>query len=289
LTPGDGERTARISVVINTLNEEVRLPSALRSVRDWVDEIVVVDMHSDDRTVEIAEAFGARVFAHERIGYADPAREFALSKATGDWILILDADELIPPRLARRLTDVAMGEEADVVDIPRLNYLLGKPLAWTGWGPTQDRHQRFFKKGWIEATSDIHAYLRLREGARVLELDPADGLYLVHFNYLDVAHFIEKLNRYTTIEAAAKSGNPRPPGRTRVIVATVREFRDRFLRYKGYRDGWRGFYLAGLMAFYRFAVYAKAQELRSVGTREDVERMYDSEAERWLNEQDADR
>jgi (heptosyl)LPS beta-1,4-glucosyltransferase len=284
LTSADGVKAKRISVVINTLNEERRLPYALRSVREWVDEIVVVDMLSDDKTVEIAKAFGARVFAHERLGYADPARAFALARATGDWILILDADELVPPRLARRLRDVATTDEADVVDIPRLNYLLGEPLAWTGWGPSQDRHQRFFRSGWVEATKDIHAYLHMREGARVLRLASDDGLALVHFNYTDVAHFIEKLNRYTTIEAVGRAGSRRQVRQARAITATLREFKDRFLRYKGYRDGWRGFYLAGLMAFYRFAVYAKEQELKSIGTREDVERTYDAESERWLGD-----
>jgi glycosyltransferase involved in cell wall biosynthesis len=77
-------RRATISVVINTLNEEHRLPFALRSVRDWVDQIVVVDMHSDDGTVAVARDFGAQVFMHERLAYADPAREFALAQATGD-------------------------------------------------------------------------------------------------------------------------------------------------------------------------------------------------------------
>ena len=277
-------RAERISVVINTLNEERRLPYALRSVQDWADEIVVVDMHSDDKTIEIAEAFGARVFTHERVGYADPARAFALARSTGDWILILDADELVPPRLARRLRDAVNADEADVVDIPRLNYMLGEPLAWTGWGPSQDHHQRFFRKGWIEATSDIHAFLRLREGARILELTPEDGLALIHFNYVDVAHFIEKLNRYTTIEAVERARTRRRLTRLRATAATIREFVNRFLRHRGYRDGWRGFYLAGLMAFYRFAVHAKAQELASVGTREDVERLYDAEAERWLTD-----
>ena len=96
MTSDDGVKAQRISVVINTLNEERRLPYALRSVQDWVDEIVVVDTHSDDKTVEIAEEFGARIFTHERVGYADPARAFAFARATGDWILILDADELVP-------------------------------------------------------------------------------------------------------------------------------------------------------------------------------------------------
>jgi (heptosyl)LPS beta-1,4-glucosyltransferase len=172
-----------------------------------------------------------------------------------------------------------------VVDIPFLNYLLGKPLAWTGWGPSQDRHQRFFRRGWVETTSDIHAFIRMREGARVLRLASDDGLALVHFNYTDIAHFIEKLNRYTTIEAVGRAGSRRRVRRVRVIAATIREFTDRFLRHKGYRDGWRGFYLAGLMAFYRFAVYAKEQELTSIGTREDVERLYEAEAERWLSDQ----
>jgi (heptosyl)LPS beta-1,4-glucosyltransferase len=288
VTSDDGAKAARISVVINTLNEERRLPYALRSVQGWVDEIVVVDMHSDDRTVEIAEASGARVFAHERLGYADPARAFAIAKATGDWILILDADELVPPRLARRLRNVAAANEVDVVDVPRLNYVLGEPLAWTGWGPAQDHHQRFFRRGWVEATGDIHNFLRMREGARVLRLAPDDRLALVHFNYTNVAHFIEKLNRYTTIEAAGRAGSRPRVTRARVVAGTVREFTNRFLRHKGYRDGWRGFYLAGLMAFYRFAVYAKEQELRSIGTREDVERIYEAEAERWLSDQRVD-
>jgi glycosyltransferase involved in cell wall biosynthesis len=272
--------------VINTLNEERRLPYALRSVRDWVDEIVVVDMLSDDRTVEIAKAFGARVFTHERLGYADPARAFALAKATGDWILILDADELVPPRLARRLRDIAAKDEADVVDVPRLNYLLGEPLAGTGWGPSQDSHQRFFRRGWIEATGDVHNFLHLREGARVLRLASDSQPALVHFNYTDVADFIERLNRYTTIEAVGRAADRRRVRRTHAIAAMIREFVRRFLRDKGYRDGWRGFYLAGLMAFYRFAVYAKLEESRSIGTREDVQHLYETEAERWLSGQD---
>src|SRR5450759_4249900 len=109
--------TVSISVVINTLNEEANIAYALRSVRTWVDEIVVVDMHSDDRTREVAETYGARVYLHDRVGYVEPARRFALAKATGDWILILDADELIPPRLARRLSDIAAAGQADVVSI----------------------------------------------------------------------------------------------------------------------------------------------------------------------------
>lgn len=288
MTTSSGAKRMRISVVMNTLNEERRLPYALRSVRDWVDEIIVVDMYSDDRTAEIAEAFGARVFMHDRVGYADPARAYALARATADWIFILDADELVPPRLAGRLRAIVAADDVDVVDLPWLNYLLGAPLSGAGWGPTQDHHQRFFRAGWVEATGDVHAFLRVREGARVLRLPPDDGLAVVHFNYTDCAHFIEKLNRYTSIEAVPRSARPPRIAPARATAAAIREFTRRFLSQGGYRDGWRGFYLAGLMAFYRFSVYAKIQELVSVGNRSEIEAVYDAEAERWLNSETVD-
>ena len=90
-------RRATISAVLNTLDEERRIAFALRSVRPWVDEIVVVDMASSDRTVEIARSFGAHVASHARTGFVEPARAFACAQAAGDWILVLDADELVPP------------------------------------------------------------------------------------------------------------------------------------------------------------------------------------------------
>src|SRR5579883_1198418 len=115
----------RISAVINTLNEEKNLPFALQSVCTWVDEIVVVDMHSTDRTLEIAREFGARIFLHEPMGFAEPARAFALARATGDWILLLDADEVVPFSLSRRLLSIAANNESDAVLIPWLNYVFG--------------------------------------------------------------------------------------------------------------------------------------------------------------------
>src|SRR3989344_399647 len=86
----------RISVVINTLNEEKNLPRALSSVKNFADEVVVVDMKSKDNTQVLARNYGAKVYEHEQSGYVEPARNFAISKATSDWIFILDADEEVP-------------------------------------------------------------------------------------------------------------------------------------------------------------------------------------------------
>lgn len=282
IPPDANDDRPRISVVINTLNEEARLPYALRSVRPWVDEIVVVDMRSDDRTVDVARSYGARVFDHERLGYADPARAFGIERSTGEWILILDADEVVPEPLSRALRAIARSGDADAVSIAWRNFLLGAPLAHTGWGPDQDRHVRFFRRGAITATPDLHDYLHLVSGARVDRLPAADGLCVAHFNYADISQFIQKLDRYTTIEAAATLSAGGRGGPRRAIVAAAREAVGRLTRRGGVRDGWRGLYLSLLMGVYRLVTIAKVDELRHNGPRLEVEARYRSEAERLV-------
>lgn len=277
-----GSGRPRISAVLNTLNDESRLPYALRSVQDWVDEIVVVDMNSDDRTREIARSFKAKVLLHERLTYVEPARAFALSHSTGDWVLILDADELVPQPLSRRLLAIAISGEADAVDIPWRNYLLGHALGHTGWGPHQDSHVRFFRRGAVEARAGIHDGLHVVAGTRVLQLPAAEGTAIIHLTYLDVTQFVEKLNRYTSVEAESALARGERGSPARAVRQGAREFLGRYLRRGGYRDGWRGFYLSALMAMYRLVTVAKMDELRRNGPRAAVEASYREEAERWL-------
>src|SRR5688500_8186807 len=94
---------APISVIINTLNEEANIAACVESVR-WAEDVVVVDMHSEDRTAALAESLGCRVFLHERTGYVEPARNFAIAQARHDWVLVLDADERASKALAAWIT-----------------------------------------------------------------------------------------------------------------------------------------------------------------------------------------
>lgn len=272
-----------ISVVINTFNEERRLPYALRSVKSWVDELIVVDMYSDDKTVQIAEEFGAKVFFHERLGYADPARDFAIEKASGNWILMLDADEIIPAPLSIRLCQIANNDEADIVNIHYLSYLLGRPLQYTGWGPFQVKHSRFFKAGYVLTSADIHNFINIQAKARILEIPYSPELCIVHFNYIDSTHFIEKLNRYTTIEAQHAFRNRKKSSLIRALLSSVREFNRRYILKKGYLDGWQGLYLSLFSSFYRLATHAKIKELEVFGGKETIEATYFEEAERILS------
>ncbi len=295
----------RISVIINTLNEEKNLPYALRSVAPWADEIVVVDMHSEDRTAAIAREYGAKVFLHERMGFADPARQFAFAQATGEWLLVLDADELIPAPLSERIQAIVREDQADVVMIPRVEYMLGAPLDYA-WGPQINKHPRFFKRGMMWPNAEIHHFVTPVPGARVLELPYVPGEAMIHFTYLDTASFLDKMNRYSTIEAQqsfarGKGKTPawvirdmalyprllafyRKRGNTPLwaLVYAFLAFANRYIKNRGYRDGWRGFYTSLFWGGYFLASYAKLTELEQVGSREEIAAHYGREAERIL-------
>jgi glycosyltransferase involved in cell wall biosynthesis len=276
------ESSTEISVVINTRNEERNLPVCLRSVSSWAADLVVVDMQSTDATREIAARYGARVFAHEPLGFADPARAFAVAQARCGWILILDADELVPPGLRDELLRVAAGGEADVVEIPRHNYMFGAPIDHTGWGAVDDRQARFFRRGALSTTGEIHRFLHPEPWARILRLPFREDRALVHFNYLTVAQYVDRLNRYTTIEAEqalARGGAPTPAS---AAGEALWEWARRFVGRRGFLDGWRGLFLAFSMAFYRLAAAAKQHERREVGTPEEIEARYRAIAEAHL-------
>ncbi len=272
----------RISVAINTLNEERNLPFALRSVHPWADEIVVVDMHSEDRTVEIARSFGAQVHPHERMQYADPARAFAVEQCRGDWVMILDADELVPAPLSRALLAFASSGTADGGRVPRQNYMLGGPIHHGGWGAAEDRQLRFFRRGQAVLSPRIHAFIEPAPGARVVDLPEGPGMALVHFNYLDTSDFLQRLDRYTTIEAGLMLERGESVGGTKAAARAMREFIARYFRRRGFRDGWRGAFLAAFMAFYRLAAAAKLRELKTGGDRETVIERYREIAEEVL-------
>ncbi|MBU2833734.1 glycosyltransferase family 2 protein [Acidithiobacillus ferriphilus] len=278
----------KISVVINTLNEERNLPYALRSIHSWADEIVVVDMHSEDRTVEIAKQYGAKVYFHERIAAFDGARQFAIEQANNDWVLLLDADELVPEPLSRTLIDMVASDQFDVVTIPRLNFLLGVPLMHTGWGPDQDKHPRLFKKDKLTISATIHEFITPTEGATILEIKYDSGMAIVHFNYTDTTHFIEKLNRYTTVEAQQAHERGERASVITFIYKPIKEFLNRYLRKGGFRDGWRGFYLSFAMAFYRISILSKIKELEVYESRETILKEYANQANRILAQYQGD-
>jgi glycosyltransferase involved in cell wall biosynthesis len=238
-----------LSVTINTLNEEANIGECIASVT-WADDIVVVDMHSDDRTVEIAASLGARTFLHERMGFADPARDFAFEQATGDWILMVDADERVPEALAEEVRRVIADPAADVYNVAEQNMVFGRWLRHGTLWP--DYHPRLFRKGALSWPGQVHD--RPRTAGPVVDLPAREGLALVHrsSSYESIRGFAEKyFLTYAPLEAETYQRTGYRFRRRHLLLFPWREFRLRFLTAKGYRDGFHGLAVALLHSAYR--------------------------------------
>jgi len=192
----------KLSVVINTKNAEKTLVTALKSVK-FADEIVVVDAKSTDNTVKIAKKYTSSIFTYEKeINYVEPARNFAISKAKGDWIFILDADEECPQELEKVIKgilkiDTEGGKTADSYYIPRRNMIFGRWIEKAGWWP--DHVLRFFKKGHIEWSDEIHS-IPITKG-EVKELPAVKEIAIIHHNYQHIDQYIARMNKYSSIQA----------------------------------------------------------------------------------------
>lgn len=268
----------RISVVMNTLNEAGNIANAIKSVKSWVSEVIVMDMESDDDTPVIAKTLGAKVFQVPRVVNFNFSWVPGVERATGEWILVLDADELIPLELSKRLLRLAQTDEADVCEIPRLNYFSGAPLKHAGWGPTQDQYVRFFKRASIRFSDRLHLPNQALPNARVVRMNYDPDVCIVHFCYKDSTQFVTKLNRYTTTGALERR-NTKSSRDKSIVLAPVMAFLNRYLRKGGYLSGWRGFYYSFMMAVYRMTQAVKIREFQagcdSSGSTEYYQRIAD--------------
>ena len=247
---------AKISVVINTLNEEKNIERAMKSV-NWAGEIVVCDMYSEDNTVEIAKKLGAKICFHKKTNYVEPARNFAISKATGDWILVLDADEEIPDSLSKRLQEIAEKmHQINFVEIPRKNLIFGKWMKASMWWP--DLNIRFFKKGTIIWSDKIHIPPKTQgEG---IKLEAKEDWAIIHHNYDNLSQYIDRMNRYSTIQAREIVNNGYKFQWPDLVQKPLSEFLSRYFASRGFEDGLHGLALAMLQAFSNIVIYLKVWE-----------------------------
>jgi len=244
-----------VSVVINTLNEEKNIERCLSSVA-WADEIVVVDMESTDKTRSLAQKFTDKIYSHPLTGFVEPARNFAVKKANNDWILILDADEVIPGRLAQTLKILSEKGEYDFFRIPRKNIIFNRWILHGGWWP--DYQIRFFKKGKVTWDRKIHGVPLTR--GRGLDLIAEEENAIIHYNYSSIGQFVERLNRYTEVEAQQLVSEGYKFLWPDLFAKPTGEFSSRFFLREGYKDGLHGFALSLLQAFSFFVTYLKVWE-----------------------------
>lgn len=243
-----------LSVVINARNEAEELKRLLISVHTIANEIVVVDMMSTDKTQAIAKKYGAIVYEHKPLSYVEPARNFGISKATGDWILILDPDEEISTSLAQKIKELVLSDaSADYYALPRKNMIFGTWIKHSRWWP--DYTIRLFKKGFVSWSETIHA-VPLTQGTGK-DLTPDESLAITHHSYSSVEDYITRLNRYTTVQSKSLIQDGYTLSPKDLLTKPLSEFISRYFAAEGYKDGLHGLVLAGLQAFSEFIVYTK--------------------------------
>lgn len=245
-----------ISAVINTYNEAEKLTDCLESVKDWVEEIVVVDMGSTDKTLEIAQKYKAKIFKHQLLPYVEPARNFALSQSKGDWILVLDPDERIPQTLVEQLKQIVEEGECDAVNIPRKNIIFGKWIRHTNWWP--DRHVRFFKKGKVSWSEIIHQYPQV--SGKILDLPAEEELAIKHLNYDSINQFLERQNRYSEVASQNRFEAGERFSWKNFFWQPIRVFLQRFIRHTGFLEGFYGLALSSLAFYARLSEEVKLWE-----------------------------
>ncbi|PYM20816.1 MAG: glycosyltransferase family 2 protein [Candidatus Rokuibacteriota bacterium] len=244
---------ARLSVVLVTLNEEERIRQCLESVV-WADETIVVDAESQDKTAAIARELTDHVIVRPWPGFA-AQKNFGLAQASGDWIFSLDADEIVSPALRAEITAVLEGHgEAAGYAVPRRNIFWGRWVRHGGLYP--DWQVRLFRRGrgrFVERA--VH---------ESVTIDGAVGRlrgHLEHRSYRDVADFLARADRYASLAADEWIAGGRPSRPLRDLVARpVGRFLGMYVARAGFLDGWRGFLLATLYAYYVLMRSAKIWE-----------------------------
>lgn len=241
----------RLSATVITLNEEQDLARCLNSLKDFVDEVIVVDSGSSDKTLEIAKKFGAKVFHHKFSDFADQ-KNYALEKATGEWVLSIDADEEIPEELGKEIIDViSLNQKAGFL-IGRRNFILGGEIKYSRWSP--DLHIWLWQKDKGKWKGLVHEEVEVKGSVGLLKHSK------LHYQDKTVEEFIAKNNKYSTLEAERLFDNGIRFHWAQMLRAVWFEWTIRYLYKMGFRDGWRGFVLAYLMADFKREVWLKVLE-----------------------------
>ena len=271
-----------VSACIISFNEEKNIRACLESV-SWCDEIVVVDSFSQDRTVDIARELGARVLQSEWKGHV-AQKNLALDEARCDWVLALDCDERVTPRLRDLVLD-QLGRESvvDSVDgfyVSRKLRYLGRWLAHGGWFP--EWRMRVFRRErgrWVGV--DPHDTVRLdgkssylRPGTLVANRHTAgtpassngeevDSAVILHYSFRDLSHQLKVLDRYTGIQSGELSRKGRLSGLLDITLRPVWRFVWTYILRGGFLDGRAGFHMAVNHAYAAYMKYARLWEIRS--------------------------
>ena len=241
----------------------------------FADEIILVDNSSTDKTEELAKKYTKHIFTQKNNPkQIDIQKNYGFEKASGDWILSIDADEEIPDELAKEIKE-AINKKNNINGywIPRKNIIFGKFIEHAGWYP--DQQLRLFKNGMGKfVKAHVHEPIKLEGEAASL------NEFLIHHHYENISEFLKKtIDIYAPNEAKEYMDKGYVFSYFDAVRFPLNEFLSRFFARKGYKDGFHGLMLSLLMAFYHLLVFAYLWEKQGFKEYDKDDFMLETEKE----------
>ena len=240
----------KISFLLPTYNCESIIRKTLDSIL-WADEIIVVDSYSNDSTMDILNEYGVKIIKHKYINSAKQ-KNWALKFCSYEWVFQIDSDEVLEENAEKIIRDAIKNTSPTVecFKMPRKNYVLGKWLKYGGIYP--DWEYRLFRKGkgkW----KDREVHSRIIVFGEIGLLDTS----IIHKGMPSLSKQLSNLDRYTRYEADELNKKNEKYSLIKWILGPIYIFIKRYIYQQGYRDGWRGFYVAVYHGIYLFISYSK--------------------------------
>jgi glycosyltransferase involved in cell wall biosynthesis len=244
-----------ISVAIITYNEERNIVAALESVR-WATEIIVIDSGSTDNTISLARKFTDKIFVNPWPGFA-LQKQFAVDKASNEWVLSIDADERVTDSLAEEIKNIISDQNNpyDGFYISRQNYYLKQPIYHSGWAP--DYQLRFYKRSKGKWQGNF-----VHESVKLVGKTARLKGKLDHYSIESLSAHHTRLDRYTTLAATELISKGKSVGIMDLMIRPIMALIRSFIWRLGFLDGFAGIVIAYFAAYYVFLKYAKAWEMK---------------------------
>jgi len=239
----------RITAIIPTFNEEIHIEAAIQSV-SFADEIIVIDSFSTDATVRLAEKHKVKIVQRVFDDFSSQ-KNYAISKASYEWIFILDSDERIIKSLKEEIVKTLSKPTSYVAfSIKRNFYFLGKKIKYSGW--QRDKVVRLFSKSHCKYNGDLVHELIETEG-RIGALENK----IEHYSYRDFEHYVAKLNRNSWLKAKKLHRDNKKVNPYNLLVKPPVRFLTHYIIRLGFLDGFEGFILASIQSYGVFMRYIK--------------------------------
>ena len=246
----------KLSAVIITYNEEKYIRQCIESVKDLVDEIVVLDSFSTDDTESICKSYSTLRFFQQKFVDFGSQKNAAVALAKNEWILSLDADEYLSPKLREEIKQLQSSESNDrAYSLLRLNQYCGRWIKHSGWN--NDKQLRIWNRQFGTWCGNVHERVKLDSHITEIVLD---GM-LMHKSIDSISDHLKIIDKYTTLAAEKQFEAGKKPGVIKALVSGFFKWVKMYFLQRGFLDGKEGFVLACNSAFYTYIKHIKTREL----------------------------